>query len=623
MSTFVSSYPSTSSSSSAGPSSLAGPSHPPMLTTVSPIPDRPASPRLPSTPTPQIGPPTTTFPNGHSRLAPASPDHAPDPDDDLELPGTPLYTIDPGEIAETAEEALGDRAKSKSSFTFAVAQSRTVYENDLVVQRHGLEVGYGEGAEVYHVLSHEGETNRVADESLVALQEVGMRRYAYNQNESSPPIDYKPSPFHTYLCGPISPTPIDDIPCGRSIPWHKSPCVFLDVAELINERCALMWPGENDLLVAMHPPDLPVSVQPKIILEPNTYTSLLYLGSDGILRFRSTSPRARLGQIRLQHGDIVGVHVGPKSLELSPRLDGFGFVCIARQVFLQLPATQPLSSLPSYSTPTLPHFPPLPPLPHLPPSNSSIPAPKTRKRNAPLPPAKLDGWYLGPFPICPSDPLRVLRPLRPGPVADFEALSTVRPKMTVQKGKKGKAKRVSMSVEVEEQETKRWTGMEFINEDQLVFPPSSNASNIVKPPLKDHSRDDEVTKVDFGSAPASTVDLGEGGTTNVGLLSRGQSSETIQRPGKGNRGSKSGKRKASKGDVGDAESSKGFNGSENTSVSGVGTEGKGRGKKRKVEEDIPTSSISGKTNGGNGRLSKRNSRGSGVTKVWDEEVVAV
>ena len=63
-----------------------------------------------------------------------------------------------------------------------------------------------------------------------------------------------------------------------------------------------------------------------MIIPPHSYSALLYLGSDGSIRFkRCSGPKTRQGEITVQHGDVVGVKSGPESIELLLKLDGFGF----------------------------------------------------------------------------------------------------------------------------------------------------------------------------------------------------------------------------------------------------------------------------------------------------------
>ncbi|WWD15727.1 hypothetical protein CI109_100149 [Kwoniella shandongensis] len=257
-------------------------------------------------------------------------------DDELRSPSRPVCT--------------GPRQEDGyASWPFTVTRSWSLFADDIKVVKHGVSIGLGEGAELHHALHHEGQgTHELARKAFMGLQvqganEVPLKRYPLVNNIRRP-ADIALAPFYTYLAGPDPAPLVPAFPTGHSIPWHTASAVCLDTIDLINERAGRMFSGQpefNSLLLAANPPNLPTSLQPRLVVEPRSYIAFLCLGSDGSMRFRSAETRVKQGELTVQHGDVVGLKTGEEAVEVLPKLDGFGFFCIARQI---RPNTDILSS---------------------------------------------------------------------------------------------------------------------------------------------------------------------------------------------------------------------------------------------------------------------------------------
>ncbi|KAK4687126.1 hypothetical protein P7C73_g2983, partial [Tremellales sp. Uapishka_1] len=270
-------------------------------------------------------------------------------------------------------------------FPYETTLSSQIWRDDLKIVKHGLEVPFGTGTEVLHALSHQGgKLHLKADEILKDMQsqsmEVPLRRYTV-KSDSRRDAEKCLSSYYTSLAGPEGHKAVENAPTGASITWKDSHDVMLKTINLMNERAGRMFPGHqefNSLLVLGHPNIVPPGTQAKITLEPHAHLVLLFLGSDGELRLRNTPghQRVKLGGVTAQHGDVIGVKSGPRAIELLPKLDGFGFICIGRQVY---DAFLPISN--------------------------TVPATETgtKKKAAPkppkLPPPSLAPWYIGCYPI--------------------------------------------------------------------------------------------------------------------------------------------------------------------------------------------------------------------------------
>lgn len=75
------------------------------------------------------------------------------------------------------------------NWPFSASRAWTLFTDDLKVIRHGVEEGFGEGAEIFHALNHEGTNAHLMarkvlkDLQVQGSQEVPLRRY--QQNKSS------------------------------------------------------------------------------------------------------------------------------------------------------------------------------------------------------------------------------------------------------------------------------------------------------------------------------------------------------------------------------------------------------------------------------------------------------
>lgn len=97
----------------------------------------------------------------------------------------------------------------------------------------------------------------------------------------------------------------------------------------------------NSLLIAAFPPELPSGLAPvslvirdetlltdeqHIVLQPGEYLGLLFLGSDGEIRFKAaSSTNKRFGALKYQHGDVIGVKAGVHPIEIVLKPEDFGF----------------------------------------------------------------------------------------------------------------------------------------------------------------------------------------------------------------------------------------------------------------------------------------------------------
>ncbi|WRT66916.1 uncharacterized protein IL334_003881 [Kwoniella shivajii] len=357
-----------------------------------------------------------------------------------------------------------------ASFPYRVDRSWSLFDNNIKVIKHSLDSSlFGAGNEVHHVLAHEGnDVNKIAGAIFKGLQsqaenELPLRRFAISPT-SRKPVDIFLSPFYTYLCGSDS-TPLPAFPTNRSIHWQNVPPICLEAIDLINERAGKMFSEQSEfgsLLIAANPPNLPNSLTPKLVVESHAYMALLFLGSDGTIRVKPYSGKGKQGEITVQHGDVIGIKGGEEGIEVSMKMDNFGFFCIARHNRpAELLPPQTATSDSRFSSDSFPL--------HLRsdshPSSSIEPLSATfatfqetfqnsssndhqtspqavfeaasQHHNTPLfgpkksrprasvvpPPPKnvkpdempLDDWYIGGYPLSDNQPLRVFPPYRPRP----------------------------------------------------------------------------------------------------------------------------------------------------------------------------------------------------------------
>ncbi|KAL7422135.1 hypothetical protein Q5752_002778 [Cryptotrichosporon argae] len=281
-----------------------------------------------------------------------------------------------------------------ASWTTIVARAATTYTDGIRVVRHTVD---GTGAAVVHALAHEG-VQTASRHVLRALQsegdhgsrrgEVPFKR-GWLPASSARETERALSPFYTVAYGADGAPPLDAFPVDAPIRWpHAGP--GLEAMDLINERAGRMFPGDaefNSLVVAAMPPHMPTSARPTIPLGPDTLVALLYLGSDGTVRVRSGNKAGSraAGEITVQHGDVVGVRTGKWGMEIEARSDGFGFVCIARQVY-DGPGV-------AYALP----------------ESADAPGKRAKPARPTKPPlAPLTNWYVGPWPLDRTQPVRAL-----------------------------------------------------------------------------------------------------------------------------------------------------------------------------------------------------------------------
>lgn len=124
-----------------------------------------------------------------------------------------------------------------------------------------------------------------------------------------------------------------------------------------------------------------------IPVPPSSSLALLILGSDCSLVFKEEKSRSRCGELSAQHGDVIVVRTDKPGLDIDIRMDGFGFIGIARQVYA--PATGAVAEV-----------------------NGPPVEPTTARK-----PAR---WYVGVLPLDKTQPLRVHPTLRPDSFDTFE-----------------------------------------------------------------------------------------------------------------------------------------------------------------------------------------------------------
>lgn len=61
------------------------------------------------------------------------------------------------------------------------------------------------------------------------------------------------------------------------------------------------------------------------MIEPFSYYAFLFLGSDGMVRFKLSYTKNKLNEITVQHGDVIGFKAGDQPIEVILRTDTFGF----------------------------------------------------------------------------------------------------------------------------------------------------------------------------------------------------------------------------------------------------------------------------------------------------------
>ncbi|WVQ78260.1 hypothetical protein IAT38_000344 [Cryptococcus sp. DSM 104549] len=298
-----------------------------------------------------------------------------------------------------------------ASWPIHIQHSWTLFADDVRVIRHVAGNWLGIGTEVHHALSSE-ETSERAAKVLNGLQDgaqVELRRCpAIDGNRR--PANVTLSPFFTQACG-VPAHPIPSLPIGPVTPWHKAAGVFWDTMELINVQSGRMFPGQQEfdsLLVAAYPPQLPASLVPRVVVEPASYTAFFFLGSDGSVRFRPADTRYKQGDLTVQHGDVVGIKAGGGPVEVTLKMDGFGFVAIARRA-------SPPPAIPTGHRQAKPHVPqqPRPAPPHVAPAHYVAPTPPPKPKLPSEPP--LTNWYIGGHPLDPKQPVRIAPAFRPAP----------------------------------------------------------------------------------------------------------------------------------------------------------------------------------------------------------------
>ena len=93
----------------------------------------------------------------------------------------------------------------------------------------------------------------------------------------------------------------------------------------------------NSLLLAAIPPELPTALQPvraslsrlicadlqRLYIGADEYFAFLFLGSDGEVKVKQLGQKG--GEMKVQHGDVVGVKAGESVLEVVFRFEGLAF----------------------------------------------------------------------------------------------------------------------------------------------------------------------------------------------------------------------------------------------------------------------------------------------------------
>jgi hypothetical protein len=67
----------------------------------------------------------------------------------------------------------------------------------------------------------------------------------------------------------------------------------------------------------------------RIYIGPEEYFAFLFLGSDG--EFKIKQPGQKGGEMKVQHGDVIGVRSGESVLEVAFRFEGLAFGELARR----------------------------------------------------------------------------------------------------------------------------------------------------------------------------------------------------------------------------------------------------------------------------------------------------
>ncbi|OCF35309.1 hypothetical protein I316_02855 [Kwoniella heveanensis BCC8398] len=335
---------------------------------------------------------------------------------------------------------------------------------------------FGPGGGIHHIMNHEGKgVHEAASNLLKTLQTSGKGELALRRlpapAHSPRPIDAVLSSFYTYLCGPETTPEIPTFPTNRPVNRLHAPLVCTEALDLVKERTSRMFNAQkefNNLLIVAVPPGLPASLMPRMSINPLTQLAVLFLGSDQVLRIRSS--QTKQAEITVQHGDVIGIMTSREPIELGFKPEGFGFLCIARRVeesdqashvpatatarlpseevtsdmglFSGLTHVDPLAIRPAQDRSAEPHYPangappqdfssliaePIPPpiassaeLPdgHLVKSDREHPKTKPRPRpSLPPKPAKLaepplTDWYIGAIPMDKKQPMRILPPFR-------------------------------------------------------------------------------------------------------------------------------------------------------------------------------------------------------------------
>ncbi|ORY25750.1 hypothetical protein BCR39DRAFT_543219 [Naematelia encephala] len=306
------------------------------------------------------------------------------------------------------------------SFPFDHIRSWTLYADDIKVVKHNaMDRGFGPGAEVHHALNTMGHgSHLLADKILAGMQQVGPKSIPFERPVLTPfvhrPSENQAAALYTYLCGPRAPI-IEDMPTAQSVRWRQAPVICLDAADLINDRAGRMFAGEkerfNSVLFAAVPPQMPAALHPHINIEANSYCAFLFLGSDGLVKFRRRTEDddvvkvGKQAELTVQHGDVVAVKTGRDAgMEVVLKCEGFGFVCVARRVYGNVDGDEVVDTSVSKD----PNFEPTVPVTKGAKRKSlGIPQKAAKPLSAPL-----TDWYIGPRPLDRTQPLRVRAPLR-------------------------------------------------------------------------------------------------------------------------------------------------------------------------------------------------------------------
>ncbi|ORX39673.1 hypothetical protein BD324DRAFT_678783 [Kockovaella imperatae] len=402
-------------------------------------------------------------------------------------PARKIYSVEDLQSPSRATYTGPRQEDGNPSWPFESTRAWTLYRDGVKVVKvvkHSVEAGLGQGAEVQHALASKDD---VADSLLKQLQtqgqsEIPLRRHSYPDQRV---VDKVVSPFYTFLCGSEAPV-IDSIPAGKHTKWKKCPELCLSAADLLNDMAGRMFPGDrerfNSLLIVAVPPQLPVSLQPRITIAPQSLFAILYLGSDGLLKIASRvdGKRGKNGSLTALHGDVIGIRTGSDPIEVIPSMDGFGFLLIGRQVYRKDDNDEP-------------------PPPVLVKGWHPIPGWKSRVTSSPrltkptkIPQvAPLTDWYIGSRPLSKDQPLRVRAPLRKREVnrettgdQDMESASTAD---------------VNVDAVTGVQSSSEYTGREIVKTPpppELTRPPPISPMGKKKKLDKEGKVEKEVVKVD-------------------------------------------------------------------------------------------------------------------------------